>query len=149
MLEMMMMYHIPVIAIVDTNCDPDPIDHIIPSNDDAIRAIKLIVGKMADAALEGLNMRKEEMDAEITDFDSYEAEASYDGVEDVDDEQLLGASTLAKIREAEDEEVEERIEEKAEEDDWIERAPPTTEGCCISQRYNCYSMVTYLPPAAC
>ena len=96
---------IPVIAVVDTNCDPDPIDHIIPSNDDAIRAIKLIVGKMADAALEGLNMRKDDLDSEITDFDGYGASASYDGVEDVDDEQLLGASTLAKIREAEDEEV--------------------------------------------
>jgi len=56
---------------------------------------------MADAALEGINMRKEENDAEITDFDSYGAEAAYDGVEDADDEQLLGASTLAKIREAE------------------------------------------------
>jgi small subunit ribosomal protein S2 len=102
---------IPVIGVVDTNCDPDPIDYIIPSNDDAIRAIKLIVGKMADAALEGLNMRKDELDSEITDFDGYGAEASYDGVEDVDDEQLLGASTLAKIREAEDEEVEVVVEE--------------------------------------
>jgi small subunit ribosomal protein S2 len=96
---------IPIIAVVDTNCDPDPIDHIIPSNDDAIRAIKLIVGKMADAALEGQNMRKEEFDSEVTDFDGYEAEADYDGVEDVDDDQLLGASTLAKIREAEEDEV--------------------------------------------
>ena len=49
---------IPVIAMVDSNCDPTPIDHVIPSNDDAIRAIKLITGKMADAALEGVNMRK-------------------------------------------------------------------------------------------
>ncbi len=44
---------IPVVAIVDTNCNPDEIDHIIPSNDDAIRAIKLVVGKIADAVLEG------------------------------------------------------------------------------------------------
>lgn len=44
---------IPIIAIVDTNCDPDEVDHIIPGNDDAIRAVKLIVGKMADAVLEG------------------------------------------------------------------------------------------------
>ncbi|MBE2223855.1 MAG: 30S ribosomal protein S2 [Anaerolineae bacterium] len=107
---------IPVIGVVDTNCDPDPIDHIIPSNDDAIRAIKLIVGKMADAALEGLNMRKEELDAEITDFDSYQARsAAYDGVEDVDDEQLLGASTLAKIREAEEDEDEDEYEDYEEE----------------------------------
>jgi small subunit ribosomal protein S2 len=44
---------IPVVAIVDTNCDPDDVDYIIPGNDDAIRAIRLITGKMADAVLEG------------------------------------------------------------------------------------------------
>ncbi|MGI6097760.1 MAG: 30S ribosomal protein S2 [Dethiobacteria bacterium] len=44
---------IPIIAIVDTNCDPDEIDYIIPGNDDAIRAVKLISSKMADAVLEG------------------------------------------------------------------------------------------------
>ncbi|MDO4357026.1 MAG: 30S ribosomal protein S2 [Clostridia bacterium] len=44
---------IPVVAIVDTNCDPDEIDYVIPGNDDAIRAVKLIAGKMADAVLEG------------------------------------------------------------------------------------------------
>lgn len=44
---------IPIIAIVDTNCDPDEIDHVIPGNDDAIRAVKLIAGAMADAVLEG------------------------------------------------------------------------------------------------
>lgn len=44
---------IPIVAIVDTNCDPDEIDYIIPGNDDAIRAVKLIAGKMADAILEG------------------------------------------------------------------------------------------------
>ena len=43
----------PVAAIVDTNCDPDLVDYIIPGNDDAIRAVKLISGKMADAVLEG------------------------------------------------------------------------------------------------
>ena len=50
---------IPIIALVDTNCDPDLIDNIIPSNDDAIRAIKLITTKIADAVLEGMAMRKE------------------------------------------------------------------------------------------
>jgi small subunit ribosomal protein S2 len=44
---------IPIVAIVDTNCDPDVVDHVIPGNDDAIRAVKLIAGKMADAVLEG------------------------------------------------------------------------------------------------
>lgn len=44
---------IPIVAIVDTNCDPDEIDYIIPGNDDAIRAVKLLTAKMADAVLEG------------------------------------------------------------------------------------------------
>ena len=50
--------HIPIVAMVDTNCDPDPIDHPIPSNDDAIRAIKLIAATMADAVIEGLELRQ-------------------------------------------------------------------------------------------
>ncbi|MER3401200.1 MAG: 30S ribosomal protein S2 [Thermoflexus sp.] len=49
---------IPVIAMVDTNCDPDPIDYIIPANDDAIRSIKLVTRLMADAVLEGLQLRE-------------------------------------------------------------------------------------------
>ena len=51
---------IPIVAIVDTNCDPDEIDYVIPGNDDAIRAVKLIAGKLADAVLEG---RQGEQDA--------------------------------------------------------------------------------------
>jgi len=49
---------VPVIAMVDTNCDPDPINLVIPSNDDAIRAIKLIVNHMADAVEEGMQIRQ-------------------------------------------------------------------------------------------
>jgi len=45
--------NIPVVGIVDTNCNPDDIDYVIPGNDDAIRAVKLITGKMADAVIEG------------------------------------------------------------------------------------------------
>ncbi len=45
--------NIPIVATVDTNCDPDEIDHVIPANDDAIRAVKLLTAKMADAVLEG------------------------------------------------------------------------------------------------
>lgn len=45
--------NIPVVAIVDTNCDPDEVDYVIPGNDDAIRSIKLITAKMSDAVLEG------------------------------------------------------------------------------------------------
>ena len=54
---------IPIVAIVDTNCDPDEIDYVIPGNDDAIRAVKLIAGKMADAVLEGKQGEQTEPDA--------------------------------------------------------------------------------------
>ncbi len=91
---------IPTVAVVDTNCDPDDIDYLIPSNDDAIRAIKLIVGKMADAAIEGKAARENAMVDEVTDVDGYGRE-EFDGMEDADDEVLLGESTLAKLRDAE------------------------------------------------
>ena len=56
---------IPIVAMVDTNCNPTNIDYVIPANDDAIRAIKLMVGKVADAVIEGKAMRKDEdMDKE-------------------------------------------------------------------------------------
>ena len=56
--------NIPIIAIVDTNCDPDDIDYIIPGNDDAIRAIRLLTSKMADACLEGKERFAERQQAE-------------------------------------------------------------------------------------
>ena len=45
--------HIPIVATVDTNCDPDEVDYLMPANDDAIRAVRLLTSKMADAVLEG------------------------------------------------------------------------------------------------
>ncbi|MCR5807912.1 MAG: 30S ribosomal protein S2 [Oscillospiraceae bacterium] len=61
---------IPVVAIVDTNCDPDDADYVIPGNDDAIRAVKLIAGAMADAVLEG---RQGEQDAPAAEEQAEEA----------------------------------------------------------------------------
>jgi len=55
---------IPIVALVDTNCNPDNIDYVIPGNDDAIRAIKLIAAVMSGAVLEGLNLRTEEPETE-------------------------------------------------------------------------------------
>jgi len=55
---------IPLVAIADTNCDPDEIDYIIPGNDDAIRAIRLICAKIADATIEGLKMTEERQRAQ-------------------------------------------------------------------------------------
>ncbi len=64
---------IPIVGIVDTNCDPDEIDYVIPGNDDAIRAVKLIAGKMADAVLEGKQGRQ---DASAADEEEAEAPAA-------------------------------------------------------------------------
>ena len=55
---------IPVVAIVDTNCDPEEVDYVIPGDDDAIRAVKLIVSKMADAVIEAKQGAEEEVTAE-------------------------------------------------------------------------------------
>jgi small subunit ribosomal protein S2 len=52
--------NIPIVGIVDTNCDPDEIDVVIPANDDAIRAVRLLTGRMADAIIEGQQGNKEE-----------------------------------------------------------------------------------------
>ncbi|MEL7435599.1 MAG: 30S ribosomal protein S2, partial [Chloroflexota bacterium] len=86
------------LGIVDSNANPDVVDYIIPANDDAMRSIRLLVGAMADAVLEGKAIRKggaiddnagyeEEEDVVVSDFD-----------DDADDEELLGESTLKKLR---------------------------------------------------
>jgi small subunit ribosomal protein S2 len=79
---------IPIVAIVDTNCNPDPIDYVIPANDDAIRAIKLLTSLIADAVLEGVAQRK-----------AYEPEV-FEGEEvGIEDEKYLSAATLARLKE--------------------------------------------------
>lgn len=94
---------IPIIALVDTNCDPIPIDYVIPANDDAIRAIKLLTGKIADAALEGHAIRGKTDDDSFVDTYGREraaAGAVLDGDEpdEMEDTAYLGESTLAKLR---------------------------------------------------
>jgi len=84
---------IPVMALVDTNADPDMVDHILPANDDAMRSIRLLIGALADAVNEGHNLRQSagiEEEEEQTFTDAYEEELA--------DEDLLGESTLAKLR---------------------------------------------------
>lgn len=49
--------HIPIVAVVDTNCDPDPISYVIPANDDAVRSIKLMVSQISDACVEGVQVQ--------------------------------------------------------------------------------------------
>jgi len=97
--------NIPIMALVDTNGDPDTIDYIIPGNDDAMRAIKLVVGAIADAVMEGKAMRKGEADAAGggDDFTAAlnavpAASIDFEDDEDAKDERYLGESTLAKLR---------------------------------------------------
>jgi small subunit ribosomal protein S2 len=100
---------IPVVALVDTNCDPTNIDFVIPANDDAIRAIKLLVGKIADAAIEGKALRKEEVVEEEL---RAEALGPVSGEEpELSDEDLLGEATLAKLPRRVAEHIEEHLEE--------------------------------------
>jgi small subunit ribosomal protein S2 len=82
---------IPIVAMVDTNCDPDPISLVIPANDDAIRAIKLIAGVIAQAATEGTHMREVIAAEEDEDYKGLPSE------EIREPETFLGPSTLAKI----------------------------------------------------
>lgn len=65
---------IPIIAIVDTNCDPDEVDYVIPGNDDAIRAVRLLTSKMADAVIEG-NEGQQDAEAQPAEANVYEEQA--------------------------------------------------------------------------
>jgi small subunit ribosomal protein S2 len=120
--------NIPVIAMVDTNCDPRNIDYVIPSNDDAIRAIKLLVGIMANAVLEGKAARSDEEEAAeaIAELKTPEKKPAKSKApvkdEELSDEELLGAATLAKMS-AEREAEGAKAEETASEAETAEAAP--------------------------
>jgi small subunit ribosomal protein S2 len=102
---------IPVVALVDTNCNPANIDYVIPSNDDAIRAIKLLVGKIADAVIEGKALRKDEEEETAP----VEMRAAEFEETELADEDLLGEANLAKLaprpKSLEDEDIEEGEED--------------------------------------
>lgn len=73
---------IPIVAMVDTNCDPDEIDYVIPANDDAIRAVRLMTSKMADAVLEGQRGISDEEVAAEQNIDLKEEDASAETTEE-------------------------------------------------------------------
>jgi small subunit ribosomal protein S2 len=78
---------IPIVSLLDTNCDPDVVDIPIPANDDAIRSIKLIIGKLADAIYEGRHGQLEVED-EYEDYDGGEEDLEYEeGELDIPDEE--------------------------------------------------------------
>ncbi len=119
---------IPVIALVDTNCDPTKIDYVIPSNDDAIRAIKLLTSKIADAVIEGLSLREEEEEGVPVEVAEVLEEL------EMSDEELLGEATLAKLQTGEYDEdqgrtpVEEGTEAEGEAEDESEATPEAEAG---------------------
>ena len=100
---------IPVVAVVDTNCDPSEVDYVIPGNDDALRAIRLFASKIADSVVEGSQMAKDSQSAELAtaagmaqaQLASTEApaeggtdtSASEEGGEDISMEEVLGGGT--------------------------------------------------------
>ena len=98
---------IPVVAVVDTNCDPEGIDYIIPGNDDAIRAIRLFASKMAEACLEGAAAREEDLrnDAEGAD---QETEVAEEGPETVVVAKAETEATTEQASSAEKEATEEK-----------------------------------------
>lgn len=89
---------VEIVSMLDTNCDPDVVDIPIPANDDAIRSIKLIVGKLADAIYEG---RHGQLDAE-EDYEDYEG-----AEEDFDDDESESEYTDSLIPDQEEEETQE------------------------------------------
>ena len=96
--------HIPVFGIVDTNCDPDDVDYVIPANDDAIRSLKLIIAKMVDALIEGAGGVVETPAEELI-MKEVEAKEAEEAPEEV----------VVEMVKAEEEPVEETSEEVAEE----------------------------------
>jgi small subunit ribosomal protein S2 len=115
--------NIPIIAMVDTNGDPDVVDYVIPANDDAIRAIKLVTSLMTDAVLEGSRKRKDVDEEQMTleAVDEYDYRADAEEAPEADDA-FLGEATLAKLRsgslhfESEGGEAETEAKPKAEEE---------------------------------
>lgn len=94
---------IPVLAMVDSNSNPDTIDYILPANDDAMRSIQLIVGALADAVIEGKNLRQSDHpeDGEGDDENLFPPTTPEEDDEDgASNERYLGKSTLAKLRDA-------------------------------------------------
>ena len=108
--------HIPVVGLIDTNCNPDGIDYVIPGNDDAIRSVKLIASAMADAVIEareGVSLNKEVEEEEEIDLKAVLAEVKPTAKE-AEDGEKKAKKPVKKVKKVE-EKVEEKAEEKAEE----------------------------------
>ena len=98
---------IPIVGIVDTNCDPDDVDYVIPANDDAIRAVKLIAARMADAVIEANQGESFDEGSEEVDVEEQESPAADDAEEAGD---ALEEAETEQAEEAEDNDSEEKAD---------------------------------------
>lgn len=89
---------IPIVAMVDTNCDPDPIDYVIPSNDDAIRSVRLVLSKLSDAIIEGSTRRDIAIADEQADSRGTPEDYGYPGEDTDDGDEATGEATRASSR---------------------------------------------------
>ncbi len=110
---------IPIVAIVDTNCDPDEVDYVIPGNDDAIGAVRLITGKMADAVLEG----RQGEQLETADVKAEPVEEVTESIDDKDDVIEDEAPKKVPIKKAAKKAEDDEEEVKAEEEPKPKKAP--------------------------
>jgi small subunit ribosomal protein S2 len=116
---------IPVIAIVDTNCDPDPIDFLIPGNDDAIKATKLITSRIADAILEGREGRQDEHQSPVTAAAEDSEEAKSEKVATPEEAVVEPAAEAEAVTDKVEGEEAEVVESEA--DETVEEAPKAEE----------------------
>ena len=124
--------HIPVVGLIDTNCDPDGIDYVIPGNDDAIRSVKLIASAMADAVIEareGVSLNKEVQEEEEIDLKAVLAEVKPTAKEAEDGEKKAkkpvkkAKKVEEKVEEKAEEKTEEKVTETAQAAEAVEQAP--------------------------
>ncbi len=116
---------IPMVGLIDTNCDPDGIDYVIPGNDDAIRSVKLIASAIADAVIEareGVSLNKNTEEDEVVDMNAVLADVKTAEIKDEDEEKPAKKARAKKSSKAEQKEVKEEktevaIEQKPENDE--------------------------------
>ncbi len=109
--------HIPMVGLIDTNCDPSDIDYVIPGNDDAIRSVKLIASAIADAVIEareGVSVSKEPQEDEDVDISAVLAEVKPTEIKEEDEEKPKKSKTKKSTKKVEKDQKEDKIKKETE-----------------------------------
>lgn len=109
--------HIPMVGLIDTNCDPSDIDYVIPGNDDAIRSVKLIASAIADAVIEareGVSVSKEPQEEEDVDISAVLAEVKPTEVKEEDEEKPKKSKAKKSTKKVEKEQKEDKLKKETE-----------------------------------